>query len=161
MKVYIPKTVRKTIIVIAILIVFFIAIGIIYVFITDRNVNHSPVAAPTNNVESSSIPKPTPPGANAQEGVAVESVTSPVNAGSNASESIITNAGSNCTIIVSYNGVQSSDSGLTSKIADTYGSVTWTWTVESSVPLGNWPIKVTCTYHGRSAVVDSSLQVIK
>ena len=101
------------------------------------------------------------PGSNSPEGVAIESLTSPVNAGSNASASVITNAGSMCAIEVNYDGVQSSDSGLTSKLANSYGNVVWSWTVGNSVPIGNWPVKITCTYNGRSAVVDGSIQITK
>ena len=155
-----PKPIRKTIIAIIMIIVFFIAGGMIYIFITDRNTKLLTQAASTNNTESSSIPKPTLPGSNAPEGVAIESVTSTVNAGSNASVSVITNAGSKCAITVSYDGIQSNDSGLTTKVANAYGSVTWSWTVGNSVPAGTWPISITCEFNGRSGVFDTSLQVI-
>jgi hypothetical protein len=88
-------------------------------------------------------------------------VTSPIAAGSNSSITVRTNAGSTCAVTVSYNGAPSTDSGLTPKTADAYGNVTWTWTVNSSVPAGSWPVKVTCTYHGRSGVVISNFQVTK
>jgi hypothetical protein len=159
--VHIPKAVRNTTYAVAIIIFIFIAGGLIYVYITDRTTKFLPITESQNNVESSSLPKPTQPGPNDPEGVAVESVTSPVNAGSNASASALTNAGSKCTIIVSYNGIQSNDSGLTSKVANPYGSVTWAWTVGNSVPIGTWPIKITCIFNGRSGVADTSLQVVK
>ncbi len=77
----------------------------------------------------------------------------------NASIIIRTNAGSKCVIAVVYDKTASSDSGLGSKTADEYGIASWTWTVESSVPIGKWPVKVTCVYNGRSAVVQGNLQV--
>lgn len=162
MKARVPKTVRKTAISVVILLVLFVVAGMAYVLITDRS-SAKPVskAAPANTASPTALPKPTQPAPNAAEGVAVETVTSPVAAGSNASISISTNAGSVCTILVTYNGVPSTDSGLAAKAPDPYGGVTWTWTVGNSVPPGTWPIKVTCTYHGRSGVALSNMQVTK
>lgn len=157
---HIPKTVRNTVIAIAIIILIFVVGGLVYVYYTDRTIKHFSVPASNSNVESSSLPKPSSPGPNDPEGVALESVTSPVNAGSNASVSVLTNAGSKCTIAVSYDGIESKDSGLTSKVANAYGSVTWGWTVGNSTPAGTWPISITCVFNGRAGVFDTSLQVI-
>lgn len=161
MKARIPKTIRNTVISIFVLVLLFIAGGVAYVLITDRSTPKQRPIAAAAKAETDPVLKPTPPAANAPEGVSVEAVMSPVAAGSNSSITARTNAGSACTIAVSYNGVQSTDSGLTAKTADAYGNVTWTWTVNSSVPVGTWPIKVTCTYHGRSGVVQSTYQVTK
>ncbi|HEY5152727.1 MAG TPA: hypothetical protein VII55_02010 [Candidatus Saccharimonadales bacterium] len=161
MKSRIPKTVRNTIISIFLLLLLFIGAGIAYVLIADRSTPKAVPVAAVAKPDTDSTPKPTPPSANAPEGVSVESVTSPVAAATNSSITARTNAGSTCTIVVSYNGGQSTDSGLTSRTADAYGNVTWTWTVGSAVPAGTWPINVTCTYHGRSGVVQSSYQVTK
>lgn len=135
--------------------------GTLYVLIGDRTaVKQAPAKVVQVSSEPSAI-KPVQPAPNAAEGASIESVTSPVAAGSNVSLAARTNPHSTCTISVSYNGVASTDSGLVSKPSDPYGGVTWTWTVGSSVPAGNWPIKVTCVYNGRSAVVDGSVQVTK
>lgn len=158
---FISKTIHRTFLSVVTLVILCIVSGVIYVYFTDSDEKLIITPPQASNVDSSSFPAATPPGANSPEGAAIASVTSPVNAGSNASIYVITNAGSTCTIAVSYNGVLSDDSGLIAKTSNAYGSVSWTWTVGSTVPIGNWPIKVVCTYHGRSAVVTSSLQVTK
>lgn len=162
MKVRIPRVIRRTIISVVVLVILFLAAGVAYVLIADGNVSHPPAATPKKSADQEpSLPKPVAPAANAQEGVSVETVTSPVAAGSNAAITVSTNAGSKCSITVTYNGVKSTDSGLAPKTADAYGTVNWTWTVGGSVPAGNWPIEVTCVYNGRSGVSASSLQVTK
>ena len=156
----IPRTLRRTIITMVALLLLFIISGVAYVLISDReNAKSAPATVPPAEVLP--LPKPTPPGINAPEGAAVETLTSPVSAGSNSSITIATNAGSACTISVSYNNVPSTDSGLAPKTADVYGNVNWTWTVDSSAPVGTWPVKVTCVYHGRSGVVIGNLEVAK
>lgn len=95
----------------------------------------------------------------APESASVQSLTSPVTPGDNALIAIKTNPGSWCTIKAVYNDVPSKDSGLYGKAADEYGSVSWTWTVESSVPTGKWPVTVTCVRNDKSAVVVGDLVV--
>jgi hypothetical protein len=109
--------------------------------------------------EVNPIPKPTKPAANAKASAVIQSLSSPINPGSNASVYARTLAGSECTIQVVYNNVASKDSGLKPKIADDYGTVNWTWTVENTVPIGKWPVTVTCVYNKTSAVVRADLEV--
>jgi hypothetical protein len=98
---------------------------------------------------------------NAVMGAAVQSITSPVIPGSNASVMVRTNPQANCVISVIYDKTPSKDSGLIEKKADEYGLVEWTWTVESTVPLGKWPVKVTCANKKHTAVVENDLRVVK
>lgn len=98
---------------------------------------------------------------NARVSASVQSLTSPIVPGDNASIIVKTNAGSWCTITAVYDKTASKDSGLVGKTADDFGSVTWTWTVEASVPLGKWPITVTCVRNKLSAVVIGELIVQK
>lgn len=97
----------------------------------------------------------------AKVGASVQSITSPVVPGSNASIMIKTNPGANCTISVIYDKTPSKDSGLKDKKADEYGLAEWTWTVEPSVPLGNWPVKIVCANAKNSAMVQNDLRVVK
>ena len=157
MKRRLPGTIRKVAITILVMLLLFVGAGVAYVYISGRpGAKHETSEVPVNTDESSPLPKPVAPGPNAPEGVAVGSLTTPVKIGANASLNIATNAGSKCTIIVTYNGVVSTDSGLGPKPSDAYGNVTWTWTINSAVPPGSWPIKVTCVYNGRSAVVQDT-----
>ena len=155
------KTVRNTLIAVVSLIALFLGSGVAYVWYSGRTPVKQPGPVSTKSTEPSALPKPSLPGPNAPEQAALQALTSPVKAGENSSINVKTNATSTCTINVSYNNVPSKDSGLTPKIADDYGNVSWSWTVASTAPAGTWPVKVTCVYHGRSAVVIGNLQVVK
>jgi cytoskeletal protein RodZ len=99
------------------------------------------------------------PSKNTQESAAVELLTSPVAPGENSMITVKTNAGSTCKIAVVYNNVPETDSGLTPKKADNFGTVSWAWTVPKGTPLGSWPITVTCQFYDKSAVVSQDLRV--
>lgn len=155
------KSLRNAVVSAVVLLVVFLAAGIIYILVADKNTYVPPVSAKKTDA-APSVVKPTPPAVNAPEGVALETMASPVAAGANTMITVSTNAGSACTILVTYaGGVKSTDSGLAPKNADVYGNASWSWTVDSSVPAGNWPVKVTCTYHGRTGVLQNDLQVTK
>ncbi len=160
MKLRIPKVIRKIVISFIVLVVLFVAAGVVYVLVTDGKPTPPPPAKKVVQ-QVPALPKPVAPGANSPEGVSIESPPLPVTPGSNDSVTAMTDAGSKCSISVVYNGVQSTDSGLAPKTADAYGNVSWTWTVGSSVPVGTWPVNVTCVYNGRSGVMDSTVQVTK
>lgn len=155
------KTIRNTSISVVVLLILFVVAGILYVLFVDQAPSASNKTSSSSNSAVQALPKPQAPAANAKEFAAVQAVTSPVKQGQNSSVSIATNATSVCKISVVYEDVASTDSGLTPKTADAYGNVTWSWTIDSSVPVGTWPISVTCVYHGRSAVVDTSVLVTK
>ncbi|HVU59846.1 MAG TPA: hypothetical protein VHC98_03335 [Candidatus Saccharimonadales bacterium] len=135
--------------------------GVLYVYLTDRSsaVRNQPQSMPVADSENAGVVKPVQPPLDAAEGVAIEVLTSPVAAGSVASLTARTNPGSTCTITATYNGAPSHAAGLDEQQADAYGTVSWTWTVDMSAPAGRWPVQVTCTYHGRAAVVRGDLAV--
>ncbi len=158
----IPKVVKKTAISAFVLLMLMIVAGVIYVFFSDKKVNDT--AIQKNETPKQTLPdafKPKPPNPNAPVGVALASLTSPVKAGTNASISVRTNALAKCKISVTYNGKVSTDSGLAPQAANEYGVAMWTWTVESTVPAGKWPVKVTCANSKKSGVVIGDLKVIK
>lgn len=140
------------------MLVLFVVGATSYILIADRSVKPPPKAKPTISNQPREI-KPVAPAANAAEGVAIESLLSPVAAGQNTTMEILTNAGSTCTITAVYNKTPSHDSGLSPKTADAYGLVSWTWTVDRTAPAGSWPVTVTCVYHSRSGVYIGQLQV--
>ena len=153
------KTIRNIVISILVLVVLFIAAGALYTWVMGQSVKPvatiEETATPATNV-AIKRPQIDP---NAAESASVQSLTTPVVPGENASVTIKTNPGSWCTIIVTYNEVKSADSGLIGKTSDEYGSVSWTWTVEASAPVGKWPVKVTCLRNSKSAVVIGDLVV--
>lgn len=139
------------------LIVLVIAAGLIYTWVMGKRAPVTTVQEP----ETSVVPeiKPVRPGENTPESASVQSLLSPVAPGDNTTVIIKTKPDSTCTISVEYNKIPSTDSGLKPKVADEFGSLSWTWTVEPSAPVGKWPVKVTCTYAEKSAVVIGDLQV--
>lgn len=97
-------------------------------------------------------------------GVSSQLLTSPVQPGENASLTVKTNPNAECAVTVTYGkagdiSAQSTDSGLRPRVADAYGMTTWTWTVESSRPLGSWPVEVTCANAKNSAYLRVMLDV--
>lgn len=96
---------------------------------------------------------------NANVGVAVQVLTSPVKPGENASVTIRTNQLADCTINVQYGSVKSTDSGLMKKQADEFGMVSWAWTVEPTAPEGTWPVRITCATKKKSGMVEGNLTV--
>jgi hypothetical protein len=156
--VHISKKLQNILISGVLLLAAFLVAGTLYVYFTDRTIKAAPeqlAVAPSY----ASLPPPTPPGLNAQEGVAVETLTSPVARGTEASINAETNAGSTCSIEVSYNGVRNTSTDLAPKVANSYGNVNWNWTIGGTAPVGNWPIKVMCTYNGRTGLVDDTIQI--
>jgi hypothetical protein len=108
------------------------------------------VSAPKTDPNPIKATKPDP---NANESAAIEALTSPVKPGQNAVTTVRTLPRSICTIVVTYNEVESKDSGLITKHANDFGIVGWSWTVDASAPAGDWPIEVTCALHDKSAFV--------
>jgi hypothetical protein len=163
MRVRIPKSVYVPIASIMILLVLFVGGGIVYTWYVGQhsNQNISPPSETPAETQTVPIAKPIKPAPNANVGASVQMLTSPVAPGSNASINVKTTPTANCKILVEYNKVASKDSGLVPKTADEYGVISWTWTVESTVPVGKWPVKVTCEYNGKSAVVQGDLQVAR
>lgn len=153
------KTGRNIGITVAVMLLLFGIAGVLYVLLAGGEHASKKNAVPVASTSEPFTAKPTPPAANAQEGVAIGSLTSPAPKGSNVALTARTNAGSNCTISAVYAGKPSYDSGLAPKKADDFGTVTWTWTIDSSVPVGKWPVTVTCTYNGRTGVMVGSLEV--
>lgn len=94
-------------------------------------------------------------------GVSVQMITSPLVPGSNAMINVKTNNNAKCKITVVYNKVPSTDSGLSDKVADEFGVVSWTWTVEPTAPIGSWPVTVTCANEKKSGMVVADLKLVK
>lgn len=92
-------------------------------------------------------------------GVAAQSITSPLLPGSNALIVVKTRPEALCNIVVEYNKIKSTDTGLSEKQADDRGMVQWSWAVEESVSVGKWPVTVTCLYNEKSGVLISDLEV--
>jgi len=144
-----------------VLLLLLVGAGVVYTyFMGGKGIqNVAAVSAPTQTVNS--LPKPVQPAANAPEGVALTAFSNPIAPGQNSMMQVRTLPGSTCSITVTYGAVVSTDSGLVQKIADDYGGVGWSWTVPENVPDGKYPVKVTCTYKGRSGVYQDNLVVSK
>lgn len=142
------RRVRNISIAVVILLILIIAAGVAYSLYTASLAKDQPQAVAPVLEERKEI-TPTAPNPTAQVGVATSTLELPASPGENALFTIRTNAEATCDITVTYGDPgerenQSLDSGLKRKIADSFGVVSWTWTVEPSRPLGEWPIEVTC-----------------
>ncbi len=157
----IARFIRNIAISAGILLVLFIGGGAAYTWYMGRTNTSSVAVVPVQSADVAPVIKHVQPAANVNESASIQSLTSPIVPGSNASVTIKTNPNSLCTISVEYNLVASKDSGLSAKTADDFGMVTWAWTVEPSVPLGKWPVKITCAYNKKSAFVQGDLVVAK
>jgi hypothetical protein len=154
------KTVRNLTISAVVLLVLVVGAGVAYTWYVGQDESTTTATIPEQAapVASPTI-KPTKPAADAKQSAAVQMLTSPVAPGENASIMVKTNAESECTISVKYGEVVSTDSGLKPKVADDFGIVSWTWTVEKTVPVGKWPVEVNCAFHEQSAMVRGDLIV--
>jgi hypothetical protein len=101
--------------------------------------------------------EPTKQDPNANVGVSVQMISSPVAPGANASVSIRTNQLANCTIAVTYDEIAAVDTGLANKKADAYGTVSWSWTVPQSTPKGKAKVKIDCATKKKSGSVTTDL----
>lgn len=159
-KAKIVKTVRNIAISTVVLLVLVVGGGVAYTWYVgqDEAANTAAIPAPVAPTPAPVV-KPTKPAADAKQSAAVQMLTSPVAPGENASIMVKTNATSECTITVEYNKIPSTDSGLKPKTADEFGIVSWTWTVEETVPIGKWPVDVVCAYNDQTAMVRGTLVV--
>jgi hypothetical protein len=154
------KRVRNIIIAALIITTILIGLGVGYTWYSGR-INPSLKAQAIETTNSGSVVplRHTDVTPNAPESASIQSLTAPVTPGENAAVTIKTNPGSWCTITVIYNKVPSKDSGLMGKTSDEYGSVTWSWTLDTSVPIGTWPVTITCLRNTKTAVVVGNLIV--
>lgn len=156
------KTLRNIFLSILAIVLVLVGVASAYVWMSGQdsdkkiNENNSPKPAAADQTPLKPRPKPSP---TAKVGASVQVIESPVAPGSNTSLTVKTNAGAKCSIAVVYGSMKSTDSGLSPKIADDFGLVSWTWTVERSAPLGKWPIKVTCANKANSAEVQADLVI--
>lgn len=151
---------KKIALITLVLIVLFGTIGFVYTWYAGQQ-----EVAPALDV--STLPSKQPkrevaePTKDSQVGVSTQSFTGQVKPGDNASLAIKTLRGAACSIVFTYNddGVRSDDTGLIPKIADEYGYVDWTWTVEQSVSDGVWPVEVVCANGPKHAYLRNDLVV--
>lgn len=162
MKNKVIKSIKNIAISAFVLLVLVLGGGVLYIWYMGSygDVDTNAIATPVE-LKQAPVIKHTESAANAPESASIQMLTSPIVPGSNASISIKTLALSVCNISVIYDKTSSKDSGLLDKTADDFGIVSWTWTVEPSVPLGKWPVKVTCSHNNKSAVVIGDLLVVK
>lgn len=116
-----------------------------------------PIAEKEEPVEQK-VPVPKKP---VPVGVSVQLMSSPITPGSEASISIHTNSFAKCTIEVEYDEVPYTDKNLKEKVADEFGVVSWEWVVDEAVPLGTWPVTVTCRNAKYNGVAIGDLEVVQ
>lgn len=160
MKKTVLRRIRNIAISVGVLLFVFVGAGVAYAYYTSLTAPPPKTITITKPAEKETI-KHVKIAANAPANASIQTLTSPIMPGDNASVTVKSNPGSECSIVVEYNKVPSKDSGLKSKVSDEFGMATWSWTVESTVPEGKWPVTVTCFYNKKSAVVVGNLVVSK
>ena len=134
--------------------------GLAYTFYMSQTDTAPVVLKPVSTLRPNTV-KHTKLADNVPASASVQSLTTPVMPGDNASMSVKGNPGSICSIVVEYNKVASTDSGLIAKKTDEFGVVTWAWTLDATTPEGKWPVTVTCEYNTKTAIVIGDLVVSK
>lgn len=155
------KILRNILISLASLLLLAVVLGVLYTWI--MGMTQQPPEVPVKDItpkdSKPKVIKHTMPAEDAPVGASIQSMTTPIEPGSNVMLVVKTRPLATCTITAVYNKVASVDSGLSKKTADDFGTVSWTWTVEESVPVGKWPVTVTCSYGKKSGVVIGDLVV--
>lgn len=144
---------------ILIIVSIWLLIGIAYIWYMGQYKPVQPAALPEKTVSKpveTPAPTTTPTG---PVGVASQVFTNSVVQGGNASLTIRTRPEAACSITVTYDDRKSTDTGLLPKTADEFGTAQWTWTVESSRPVGTWPVEVTCGLGEESGYLKLKLEV--
>ena len=155
---------RNIIVGIVILVVVSVGAGAGYIWFLGNQADDTELEFVETPSNSSTVRTPSQPASDAPVGVARRSFTTPVAPGENASLTAHTNAKAICTITLTYGEIgekekQSNDSGLVERIADQYGTVTWSWTVPEDAPLGKWPVEVTCRNDKNSGYIREYLEI--
>jgi competence protein ComEC len=119
----------------------------------------TPSAVATSVTTSASTTGTTTTTSSTSSSPQVVSVTSPVARGSNATLIAKTVPGTQCTITVNYASGPSTASGLTPKIADSSGNVSWTWNIGGKTTPGTWKIVVTSTSQGSTMTTTTNFTV--
>ncbi len=158
--IHIPKVVRNIALSAIVLLILAIAAGIAYTLISDQRSSAPKVSSKTTSLDTVTPIKPVLPAANDSEGVAIESLSTPVSIGSPATIAALTNAGSICTISLLINNIPKA-LGLAPVTADQFGGISWSWTVSSSTPVGVWPVKISCQFHTQTGVVEGDMTVTR
>lgn len=154
------KAVKKTIISFVALTVLIVIAGLAYTWYVGQQQSDAAevIAVETPQKKTGSDIQSDP---NANVGVSVQYLSSPITPGSETTITIKTNREAECTIAVEYNKVPSKDAALTRQMADEYGAVKWDWFVEDSVPTGTWPVNIYCYKNEKSGFVRGDLKVVK
>lgn len=155
------KTALKITATAVILLVVTAAAGVGYVWYIGQSEDPAAIQKPAQATGGARISERPKIPNDAAIGASVQSITSPVIPGSNASVTVKTNPEATCAISVTYGGAKAVDSGLTEKLADEYGIVSWAWSLPANTPLGNWPVDITCKNVKNEAFVRNDLKVVK
>lgn len=162
MKAKLLKSLKRTLIAIGVLLLLAGAAGAAYTWYSGQQGPAVPEQKPAEQVSvAPSVHASAKIAPDAVMQASVQSIDSPVAPGQNVTLALRTNPAAKCVISVVYDKTPSHDSGLTTKVADEYGMISWTWTVDATAPLGIWPVKVTCANQKNSAAVQADLTVAK
>ena len=152
------QSARRTMTVLVAVALLLVAGGAAYTWYAGQQgpvISDTEVPAPVRRTQI----KPLKIASDAPIGASVQTYTPEVKPGENASVSIRTNPEARCSIVVKYDDVPTTDSGLAPKPADEFGLASWSWTVKPGTPPGLWPAEITCKNKKNSAFVKAEFTV--
>ncbi len=150
----------KFILILTLVLLVLLIAAIAYVFFSGKF--QAAERTPLPQSPQSQIKKPQEPDENLPVGLSVQTLTTPLSRDNDASIYIKTRPKAACMILVIYDGeVEKNIKELYPKTADEYGLVDWTWFVPTNVPLGVWPVEVTCAYKEKTGTVSGKLEVTR
>ncbi len=152
------KTVRNIAIMFVVLLVLLVGAAVAYTWLSGGEQKTVTIADPKTKPQLVEKEKRTLD-PKAPVGASIQSLSSPVDPGQNVLLVVRTKPEATCTVIVEYNKVKSTDSGLSEKVADYYGMVQWSFQVPVDAPLGPAPVTITCAFNEMSGVVAKDLIV--
>jgi hypothetical protein len=88
------------------------------------------------------------------------SITSPVKPGDTAQLTVSTSPGLAASFAINTSSGPVLPAGPHAELSDCGGKISWTWTVDSSMPAGTWPVVVTVETGSGTAVKETSITII-
>jgi hypothetical protein len=153
------KFLRNFLLSIFILLVIAVNAGIFFTWYANKNKASNTVGV-SQDLESNTMKKPAQQSKDIRVGVAMQTLDPTAKPGGLVYIAVHTNNNADCSIDIKYNDVSSKNINLIPKKADDYGSVSWSFNLEPTAPVGTWPVRVTCS-NGKSSGVAGGNIIIK
>jgi hypothetical protein len=154
-----PRGVSRVLTSALVLLFVIVILGVVYVYFSGSS---GPLPSqedkPIEEISTSTI-KPQKPSEAVPESASVTLISTPVKPGAAMDMAVQTLPQSKCQASVSSKSTRQAVAGPKPAIADDFGAASWNWTISKSSPAGEYSVEITCSYHKKVAVVDTSFTV--